>query len=162
MVQWKKVKDYPNYSVSEDGQVRNDVTENIMSQSLVGGYPMIGLRNQEGRKMLYVHRLVATAFLSNPENYPECNHINAIKQDNRVENLEWCTREWNMRHAWDNGLMRAHRGASAWNSKITEEQVLQIRELRSQGLTLMKLKDMFNIGLTAVYNIVKRKTWSHI
>lgn len=162
MEQWKKITDYPNYSVSNQGQVRNDVTGRILKQSRVGGYSMIGLREKGMHKMIYVHRLVAFAFVENPENYTEVNHINAIKSDNRAENIEWCSRAHNMRHAYAHNLIHLKRGQESSVAKLTEQDVLEIRNLRSQGYTLMKLTEIFNVGLTAIYNITIRKTWSHI
>lgn len=56
------------------------------------------------RKNLLVHRLVAMAFLDNPNNYPEVNHIDGNSLNNNVNNLEWCTKKYNMQHAYDNNL----------------------------------------------------------
>ena len=85
---WSKIDGKPNYSVSENGDVRNDRTGRILKPHKgTAGYCQIML----GRKTvpLYVHRLVASAFIPNPNELPQVNHINGNKLDNRKENLRW-------------------------------------------------------------------------
>ena len=98
-----------NYSVSENGIVRNDNTNKILSQRIQQGYCHVGLTINGKAKSCRVHRLVAQAFIPNPENKPYVNHIDGIRSNNNVENLEWCTPKENTQHAVRTGLMRPTR-----------------------------------------------------
>lgn len=91
MEEWKKIKNYENYSVSRYGQVRNDKTRRILKKIYTNGYESVSLYHEGKSKRFRVHRLVAMAFIPNPYNLPCVDHINTIRVDNRVENLKWCT-----------------------------------------------------------------------
>ena len=76
-----------------------------LKQQVKKGYAIVNLYDKDKKmKSLTVHRLVAKAFIPNPQNYSDVNHINGIKLDNRVENLEWCSKQQNTKHAYDNNL----------------------------------------------------------
>ena len=106
---WLKIEGFDNYSVSNDGQVRNDLNNHIKEQRLNRyGYPIVSIY-QDGHAYTWpVHRLVAKAFIDNPENKEQVNHKDGNKTNNNVDNLEWATRSENMKHAFATGLVTPH------------------------------------------------------
>lgn len=115
---WKDIVGYEGmYSVSNKGRVRSlcrkiwngyDFVvhqEQILKPNILHkGYLQVTLNDSRKRKCMLVHRLVAIAFLPNPNNYDQINHIDGNKQNNNVENLEWCNNSMNQKHAYANGL----------------------------------------------------------
>lgn len=94
--EWKQIDDYDNYSVSSLGNVRNDKTMKILKGCKIkGGYFQVGLCKNSVQKSHYIHRLVAIAFIPNPDNKPCVDHRDNDKTDNRVKSLRWCTYEEN-------------------------------------------------------------------
>lgn len=100
---WKQYLN-TNYSVSDDGQVRNDKTNRILSQSTQQDYKHVTLSIDGKQKRMRVHRLVAEVFLDNPQNKPYVNHKDGNRGNNSVENLEWATPAENTQHAVLTGL----------------------------------------------------------
>lgn len=93
---WKNIEGY-NYQVSSKGRIRNKATKAI-KKSFINerGYAIVSLYKEKRLKTFRVHRLVAQAFIPNPQNLPEVNHLDENKQNNQLTNLEWCTREYNL------------------------------------------------------------------
>lgn len=116
MMKWFPLKNYENlYEITTAGVVRRIAYDVIRPSNTSykrlpiilkahydkDGYLRVTINNGKQSKMKYVHRLVAETFIPNPNNYEQVNHKNGIKDDNRVENLEWCTRSQNIRHRID-------------------------------------------------------------
>ena len=101
-------KQFGNYLVYQDGRVYS-INRNIFLKPAYDerGYLRIGLSNNGVSKTYKLHRLVAEMFIPKIQGKTQVNHINGIKDDNRVENLKWCNNSENQKHAWDNGLNKS-------------------------------------------------------
>lgn len=171
---WKDIPGFDGYQASTLGRIkvlRKQVIngkskklcwrkEKILSNKpSKDGYISVCLNKTLAKKSWLAHRLVALAFLSNPDNKLFVNHKNGIKHDNQVENLEWCTRSENGIHAVETGLHTALRGEINGNHRLTKAEVIEIRN--SDG-TQKEIANRFGIGRTTVQYIKKRKLWAHI
>lgn len=172
---WKPVKGYEGmYQVSNLGRVRSldrlihqkDRWGNIRPTRYKGklkkgslkntGYYAINLKE---KRDISIHRLVAEAFIPNPENKPCVNHINGIKTDNRVENLEWCTYRENTVHAYKNDLSK--KGKKHYKTNLNEKQVRDIKYNLSH-LSDREAAEKYGIVTGAVWNIRNNMNWKHI
>lgn len=160
-----------NYFVADNGTVFSRPRQGNKGGELKqrphnhsGGYMCVDLRIGGKKTRVFVHRLVAQAFLDNPENKHCVNHKDGDKSNNSVENLEWCTHSENMKHAISLGL-NAVPGLSGENHpmhKLTVEKVRRIRELHNGGVPCPTIARNFQITKEQVYNIVKRKHWKNV
>ena len=101
----KIIKGFEGYSIDENGNIYTNKTNRNLKQSInKSGYNVVGLYKNKTNKTVYVHRIVAENYLPNPENKPQVNHINGIKTDNRLQNLEWATCSENTKHSFKIGL----------------------------------------------------------
>jgi len=101
----KKIEDY-NYTININGEVTNIKTNKILKQSVNQGRVMVELWKNNKKKHFLLHRLIAKAFIPNPNNKPQINHINGNPLDNRIENLEWVTDSENKYHAYKTNLKK--------------------------------------------------------
>lgn len=114
---WVTISDFGGvYQVSNMGRVKRKNSRVLKPETTNRGYKRVILSYNNSQAKISVHRLVATYFIKNPENKPEVNHINCIKHDNRVENLEWVTRKENINHY----LLNNPKGKHTKNKKNVE------------------------------------------
>jgi len=114
------------------------------------GYYRCNLKKDGKRYDFTIHRLVAIAFLDKAENKEIINHINGIKSDNRIENLEWCTASENVIHAVKERLIK---------TKLTDIQVL---EILNSNLSNRKLAKIYSVNSTIIWRIKNRKAYKHL
>ena len=118
--------------------------------------------NNNGVRRFRVHRLVAFAFIPNPENKPFINHKDGNPGNNHVDNLEWCTGFENMQHAVKMGLMNNHFGETHANSKFTDKIVKNILKRLKSGEQQWKIAVTYNVSQSIVSDINTSKSWRHI
>lgn len=174
--EWKDIEAYVGrYQVSNMGRIKSlahlkstwkggdyITKEKILRDQNAKGYRFIRICNETGTARFQVNRLVAFAFISNPENKPFTNHINGIRHDNRAVNLEWVTHLENVRHAID-VLGKHQRGERCHMAKVNETTVKEIRNLYNSGaFRLIDLAEKYEMSIAGIHVIVKNKTWKHL
>lgn len=165
---WKNIEGFENYDVSNYGNIRGlPITTRfgtaikkyplrfVKKWSDKKGYLYVTLKSNGLKKNLLVHRLVCLAFIENKHKKPQVNHINGIKSDNNINNLEWCTAKENLKHAVDNGL-NLNYGIHNYNSRLSLEEVYFIR---SSNLNQRELALKFNMAQSSISKIILKKTY---
>lgn len=170
---WRSINGWPNYVFSNLGRIkslgreydwrrsRKSVPDRIRKQTFdSSGYLSITLIPIVGKRITFkAHRLIATAHIKNTRKCPQINHKNGVKTDNRIDNLEWCTRSENIQHAHRTGLKHAKIGSSNGMSKLVESDVYEI--LKS-NLTNSKLAKKYKVDRHNIAAIRRRETWKHV
>ncbi|MBR1146665.1 NUMOD4 domain-containing protein [Bradyrhizobium sp. AUGA SZCCT0431] len=181
---WKDAVGYEGfYQISSKGRVRSASRlinspwgvksreyEGQIKKSYIGkhGYVVTSFYIDGKMKLVKLHRLLAMAFIPNPENKPQVNHKNGVKHDNTLSNLEWATGKENMRHAIATGLKPSPKYAGAldgekcYRATTTGEIVLKIRAEYKNGATTTFLAAKYGLGLSAVVHMVHGRSWRHL
>ncbi len=170
---WKDIEGYEGlYEISNLGNVKSlartwnfrdygngkkqviKSKEKILKTSISNsGYVLVGLSKNNKNSLKAVHRLVAKAFITNPTNKPQVNHIDGNKLNNRVDNLEWCTNRENQIYAWRNGLQNAYWKGKFGKDHIQSKKVKQYdknRKLIKVWDSVSEASIALNIGKTSI------------
>jgi len=174
---WKDVIKYEGYyQVSNYGNVKSlsreikrpkKIGSFIQKERILkpckckGGYESVTLVIDTKKKKHLVHRLVAIAFIENPIDYKYVNHIDAIRDNNKVENLEWCSQSQNKKHSYNLGLSKK-KGVNHHLTKFTNQDIVDIRNKYENKKMLQKeIAEEYGVNKATIWNIVNYKTWNY-
>lgn len=172
---WKPVKDFEGlYEVSNKGRVKaltkkvgNHLRKNeeweLSIRKDSDGYSIITMFKDQKRADRKVHRLVAIAFLINPENKPQVNHKDGNKDNNCVSNLEWNTAKENVIHSYSNNLKFGKKGQSHPRAVFKNSDILLIRKMRDEdGLTHDKIANFFNVNRVTITHVLNGQSYTNV
>ncbi len=171
---WKDIEGYKDlYQISNLGRVKTlplkkplpkgdlyQTKERIRKLDSRRGYPSTKLWRHNLYVHKSVHRLVAEAFVPNPNNLPWVHHMDSDKNNPHVSNLEWCTPQQNILYSIEEGSFPI--GSRRYNSKLKEEDILDIYSLREAGNTYKEISHRYQVTLQCIYNICAGITWKHL
>jgi NUMOD4 motif-containing protein len=188
---WRPVPRYPDYDVSSFGRVRSWRTirplgnhggtesarrksPRLMSPHVPkAGYPIVALgrtMKENKGKALAVHRIVALAFLPNPDRLPSVNHLTGLKTDNRLDGLKWASWSEQSKHAWEFGLHKRDRFAVSKKMvdarrpyrPVSDDTVRMIRNMLADGISQGQIRRWSGLKYTTIQSIAVRRTYQDV
>jgi hypothetical protein len=160
---WEQIKEWEGYYISNKGNVKNPKGNLVaLCVNKKRGYVYVFHSKSEMRpRALSVHRLVARYFILNPTNKPQVNHIDNVRHNNTLANLEWCTAKENIDHCIKQGRKVQLRGDQCPHSVLTEEIVRNIKK-DIGTTTLKKIAEKYNTNYSNVAHIKRGSRWAHV
>lgn len=151
------------YMIDRLGNVYNSENrKSLVPQLSSGGYYRVKLSHNKIYKSYAIHRLVAFAFIPNPLNKPDINHIDGVKSHNYVENLEWVTRSENSLHAYRTGL-NSNAGEINPKAKLTEYDVISIwNDINMKNESFINIGKKYGVSKATISHIYKGDTWKNL
>lgn len=167
--EWRVISAYPDYEVSESGRVRRAVSfkewpaGRAIKYKINDGYRYVTLFKERAPKLLWVNRLVATAFIGEP---PSTLHLalhwDGNRQNNHRLNLRWGTHSDNIEDMKRHGTGVYLTGENHHSTTLTDEIVVEARKMRADGLSYPKIAEHFQRSQMTIYDAIRGKTWCHI
>lgn len=158
VVGWEKIYDVSSYGRVRRAAAYHRTPNYVMKPEAKRGYQRQTLNHLGRRETRFIHCLVAAAFIGPKPNGYTVNHINAIKTDNRPENLEYATPAENSRHASRHGLLM--RGERHCEAKLSESNVLAIRSALANGERPCHLARRFKVSKATIQAVKWRRNWA--
>jgi hypothetical protein len=160
-MEWKHIVD--KYEVSDTGLVRSGGNLILKTRLDRYGYEIVTLWVLGKCLTRKVHRLVAEAFLPNPERKPTVNHLDGVKHHNAAINLQWTTVAENHKHGFETGLHTVGENRAAGRPvKLTDKDIPEIRELILKGYGNTEIGRKFGVSCGCIYSIRVGKSWTHV
>lgn len=161
---WKDVVGFEGrYKISNTGKLFSIRFKRLLTGPLdEDGYRRQNLCNGTSHVKRSIHRLVAIAFIPNPNNLPQVNHIDGNKLNNTTDNLEWCTRLYNQQHQHRVLGVKYAKGERIKSSKLKEADIIKIRELCTAGVPQAKIGKMFGVRQSQISRIKLNTRWQHL
>lgn len=176
MEEWKQIQDLPVdfYYVSSEGRVKVIDRIDTIGRHKKGhilkqyydrcGYKRIAFNIVVDGKIKFInkfiHQLVAKAFIPNPNNYTQVNHIDGNKTNNCVSNLEWCSAKENVQHSLKTGLRKT--GENTVQARFTNAEVLEIRNMLANGISQAQIARHYNCPYSTIKNIARKRSWNYL
>jgi len=151
------------YYISNFGNVKT--SKNIIkTRKDKDGYLIFTAGKKNKRKVVKIHRLVAELFIPNPDNKPEVNHLDFHRENPNVENLDWCTHEENVKYTleYNKSVFIDNTCENNPNSKLNKENVILIKKLLKDSITVADIARTFNVGWQTINHIKQGNTWKNI
>ena len=171
MENWKPIPSLNNlYEASNLGKIRSAGIRNkgkILREYIDSpadiNYNFVEVHINNKKWMKRIHRLVAEVFCKNPENYPIVMHLDNDRRNNKADNLQWGTLKMNSQQMIKDGRGNKSKGSKHYFSKLTEEQVVEIREKYiPRKYTLQKLAEEYNVSFGLIGHVIKNRNWKHV
>jgi hypothetical protein len=177
---WVPIDGYPGYEIDANGDVRSwhpwrrpSPHTHARRKGKIGYFVVDLLDESRVKRTLYIHRLLALAFLGPaPEGADEVAHLNGVRDDNRLENLAWVSHAANMGHMVAHGTSRRHiiarkpevllRGNDHPGAKLTDDLVRELRQLHAGGMSINAIARKAGINHKTAACMLSGKTWAHV
>jgi hypothetical protein len=173
MIEWRSVEEFDGYyEISSNGEVKSlgrwvkgkgnsqqwrDGRILTPIKDTKNGYFQVGLCIDRKISTRFVHRLLGIAFIPNPLNLPQINHKDGNKNNNDLNNLEWCTHQENIKHSRD--VLKKCIGEDNGNAKLTNEQVKEIRKIEG---TLKYKANKYNVSISCIHRVMTGEVYPNV
>jgi hypothetical protein len=164
---WENIAGYPNYMISSESRVMNKKTLKMIAPAYNKRHKHRAVRlwSHGKTQILKIYRLKAIAFIPNPENKREVNHLDGNRMNEDLTNLQWATPKENMKHSFDTGLCRGHylKGFEHKQAKLSEQDIILIRRWYASGFwDYTKIGKVFGITWEHANRVAKYKQCKYV